>query len=167
MKKRIYLVRHAQAESQAPMFRDFERELTSSGYIEAARMAAFLNGTPTIALGRMVASSAFRTKQTAQVFAEQLHFEWSKVELIDDLYDCGPRAYIRTVTDTPETIEQLLVVGHNPDISYFTDYLTHSFEGSMEKASVCIIEFKDLRWAEICDRSGQLLAYHTARELAR
>ena len=146
------------------MFKDFERELTGEGFIDAARMAAFLNGRGD-QVQRIVASSAFRTKQTAQVFAEQLGFDWEKVELIDDLYDCGARAYIAAVNNTPADTDSLMVVGHNPDISYFAEYLTRDFYESMGKASVCIIEFENLEWAEISGRTGKLAGFFTVRTL--
>lgn len=164
VKKRLYLVRHAKAESGSPMFKDFERELTGEGFIDAARMASFLNGRGD-QLQRIVASSAFRTRQTAQVFAEQLGFDWEQVELIDDLYDCGARAYIAAVNNTPAETAGLMIVGHNPDISYFAEYLTRDFYESMGKASVCVIEFENLEWAEISGRTGKLAGFFTVRNL--
>ena len=164
VKKRLYLVRHAKAESGAPMFKDFERELTGEGYIDAARMAAFLNGRGE-KVQRIVASSAFRTRQTAQVFAEQLGFDWEQVELIDDLYDCGARAYIAAVNSTPAEATNLMLVGHNPDISYFAEYLTRDFYESMGKSSVCVIEFEGLEWAEISGRTGTLTGFFSVRNL--
>lgn len=164
MKKTLYLVRHATAESPAPMFKDFERELTGEGYIEAARMAAFLykNG---VKVERLVASSAFRTRQTAQVFAEQLHFDWDHIELFDNLYDSGARAYIAAVNNTPENVSTLMLVGHNPDISYFAEYLTSSFSQMMDKGSVCIIEFEGLKWAEVSGRTGNLSGFYEVKQL--
>ncbi len=164
VKKRLYLVRHAKAESGAPMFKDFERELTGEGYIDAARMAAFLNNRGE-KVERIVASSAFRTRQTAQVFAEQMEFDWEQVELIDDLYDCGARAYIAALNSTPAETTGLMMVGHNPDISYFAEYLTRDFYESMGKASVCIIEFEDLEWAEVSGRTGTLAGFFRVRNL--
>ncbi len=146
------------------MFRDFERELTGEGFIDSARMAAFLNERGE-KVQRIVASSAFRTKQTAQVFAEQLGFDWEQVELIDDLYDCGARAYIAAVNNTPAETTGLMLVGHNPDISYFAEYLTKDFYESMGKASVCIIEFEDLEWAQISGRTGKLAGFFRVSSL--
>lgn len=164
MKKTLFLVRHATAESPAPMFKDYERELTGEGYIEAARMGAFLFNQG-LKVDRLVASSAFRTRQTAQVFAEQLHFDWDQIELLDNLYDSGPRAYIAAVNTTPEHISTLMLVGHNPDISYFAEYLTHGFSQMMDKAGVCAIEFEGLQWSEISGRTGHLVVYHEVGQL--
>lgn len=165
MKKKLYLVRHAKAESQAPMFKDFERELTGEGYIEAARMGAFLKSEGAT-IQRMAASSALRTKQTAQVLAEQLSFDWEHIECIDNLYDCGLRAYISAVTETSEKINELMIVGHNPDISYFAEYLTKDFYESMPKCSVCVIEFEDdLEWSHVSSRMGKFVAFFTTKNI--
>lgn len=164
VKKTLYLVRHAKAESPAPMFKDFERELTGEGYIDAARMASFLRHKGA-KVDRMVASSAFRTRQTAQVFAEQLHFDWDHIELFDNLYDSGARAYISAVNGTPENVTALMLIGHNPDISYFAEYLTNGLFQNMSKTSVCIIEFTDLKWEEISGRTGSLTGFFNVKQL--
>lgn len=165
MKKKLYLVRHAKAESHAPMFKDFERELIGEGYITSARMGAFLKNSGAN-IQRIAASSAFRTKQTAQVLAEQLEFNWEDVELIDNLYDCGPRAYLAAVNETSEDVSELMIVGHNPDISYFAEYLTKDFQESMSKTSVCLIEFEeDTEWSHVSSRMGKFLDYFTNKNL--
>ena len=147
------------------MFKDYERELTGEGYIDAARMGAFLKSTGTN-IQRIAASSAFRTRQTAQVFAEQLAFDWEKIDLIDNLYDCGARAYIAAVNETPETINELMIVGHNPDVSYFAEYLTRDFYGSMSTSSVCLIEFEaDIEWSHVSSRMGKLVDLYTVENI--
>lgn len=146
------------------MFKDFERELTGEGYIDAARMGAYLKKTGA-KIERMTSSSAFRTRQTAQVLAEQLQFDWEHVELIDDLYDCGVRAYIGTVHQTPPEISELMIVGHNPDISYFSEYLTRDFHENMEKTSVCLIEFDNLEWSEVSSKTGKLAGFFTIKNI--
>lgn len=146
------------------MFKDFERELTGEGYIDAARMASFLRNKG-VKPDRIVASSAFRTRQTAQVFAEQLRFDWDHIELFDNLYDSGARAYIAAVNGTPENISELMLIGHNPDISYFAEYLTNGFYENMGKTSVCIIEFENLKWEEISGRTGNLTGFFNVKQL--
>lgn len=146
------------------MFKDFERELTGEGYIDAARMGAFLKKKGSN-VQRIAASSAFRTRQTAQVLAEQLGFDWERIDFIDNLYDCGARAYIAAVNETPEAVSELMIVGHNPDISYFGEYLTRNFYESMSKMSVCIVEFEDTEWAAVSSRMGKFKDYFTVKGL--
>ena len=51
----------------------------------------------------------------------------------------------------------LMLVGHNPDISYFAEFLTHQAVASMEKGEMIAIQFEILSWAEISGRTGTVL----------
>jgi phosphohistidine phosphatase len=164
MKKTLYLVRHAHTEDRAPMFKDFDRELTGRGVMDAARMGRHL-ATKEIAIQRLVTSSAVRAFQTVKVMAEQLHYEVENIECEDKLYDGGPQAYLQVVNHTPEDCELLMLCGHNPDISYFAEYLTHSSEvGSMEKGSIMVIEFEGLSWAEVSGKTGTFVKYESPKQ---
>ena len=164
MKKTLYLVRHGQAEDRAPMFRDFERELTSQGIMDSARMGKYL-AQQGLQPDRLVTSSAARAYQTAKVMAEQLHLDLDAIVCVDKLYDGGPQAYLEAVNTTPETCNVLMLFGHNPDITYFGEYLTRSEVGSMEKGAVAIYEFEGLNWAEISGKTAQLLGYLSPKQI--
>ncbi|GAB2794229.1 phosphohistidine phosphatase SixA [Rhabdobacter roseus] len=164
MKKLLYLVRHGQAEDRAPMFRDFERELTSQGIMDSARMGKYLAQKST-QVDRMVTSSAARAYQTAKVMAEQLGYEQEAIVCVDKLYDGGPQAYLEAVNTTPENCSVLMLFGHNPDITYFGEYLTRSDVSSMEKGAVAIYEFEDLSWAEVSAKTARLLGYESPRQI--
>lgn len=162
MKKKIYLVRHARAEDQALMFKDFDRELLSSGIMDAARMGKFLHELP-IKVDQIVSSTAVRAWQTAKVLAEQLSYDVEDIVADERLYDGGPRAYLERINSTEESIEELMMVGHNPDITYFAEYLTRSNLFSMDKGGVVTIEFEGLQWAEISGKLGKFVSYVTPK----
>ncbi|MPR32456.1 SixA phosphatase family protein [Salmonirosea aquatica] len=164
MKKTLLLVRHAKAEDQSKMFKDFDRELLGSGIMDSARLGHFLKAEG-VAVDSIRTSSAARTYQTAKIIAEQLKYEVDQIEAVDKLYSGGPQAYLAVVNATPETVATLLVCGHNPDINYFAEYLTHADVGSMEKCSMVTVEFEDLTWAEISAKSGTLKNYLTPQSL--
>jgi phosphohistidine phosphatase len=164
MKKTLLLVRHAKAEDQSKMFKDFDRELVGGGIMDSARLGHFLKAGG-VAVDVIKTSNAVRTYQTAKIIAEQLKFDVDQVELVDKLYSGGPQAYLAAVNATPETATTLLVCGHNPDISYFAEYLTHADVASMEKCSMVTVEFDGLSWAEISAKTGTLKEYLTPKSL--
>lgn len=164
MKKTLLLVRHAKAEDQSKMFKDFDRELVGRGIMDAARLGHFLK-TEGVVVERITCSGAARTHQTAKIIAEQLKFDTEEIDISDKLYGGGPQAYLATINTTPETVQTLLVCGHNPDISYFTEYLTHASMMSMEKCSMATVEFDDLAWAEVSANTGTLKGYLTPQGL--
>ena len=164
MPKTLLLVRHAKAEDQSRMFKDFDRELTSRGIMDAARLGHYLKSTST-AVESVKASSAARTYQTAKVIAEQLKVDVDDIEAIDKLYSGGAQAYLAVLNATPDSVSTLLMCGHNPDISYFAEYLTGADIGSMQKCGMAVVEFADQSWAEVSAKTGTLARMVTPEDL--
>jgi phosphohistidine phosphatase len=159
MKRYLYLVRHATAEDGSFYLPDFNRELTPEGIIEAARMGKRLSDT-NLKPNFMISSSAARAYQTAKIMAEQLGYDIETIETSATLYDGGAKAYMAAITETDNNCLHLMVFGHNPDISFFAEYLTHADIGQMSKSGVVSIEFDNLDWAEVSARTGKLIGYN-------
>ena len=169
MKKLLYLVRHATAEEggNTPMFRDFDRNLTSHGIIETARMGKFL-AEKGIKISLIVSSAADRAKSTAKIIAEQLHQDADEIVIDDNIYGGGARAYLAAVNNLDESVKSVAIVGHNPDISFFAEYLTRAdIGGSMEKAGVVVVEFDSVKWAAITNKSGKFLHYYSPTNILK
>lgn len=164
MKKTLLLLRHATAEDQSQMFKDFDRELNSRGIMDAARMGHYLKQQGTT-IESIKASGAARTYQTAKIVAEQMRFEVDDIETVEKLYSGGPQAYLAAINATPDTMQTLLICGHNPDISYFAEYLTSANIGSMQKCSMAVIDFEDQTWSEISGKTGNLVKLVTPDDL--
>lgn len=159
MKKQILLIRHATAEEPAntKMLRDFDRALNSRGTMEAVRMGKYLS-SENQSVDAIYTSPALRTAQTAKYIAEQLKIDVDLVEANDSLYGGGPRGYLELVNSIPESKKNIIIVGHNPDISFFVEYLTRDdTEGDMEKGTLIVIEFDDIPWAEISSKMGAFI----------
>ncbi len=166
MKRYLYIVRHAKAEDGLPLFKDFERELTTSGLIDATRMGAFF-AEKGLNPDLLVSSSAARAFQTAQIMAEQLGYDKDNIQTTKGLYENGPRAYLSAVNTAPETCQYLMIFGHNPDVSYFSEYLTNADIGSMSKGGVVTIEFDNLEWAAVSARTGKFISYDSPKQFKK
>lgn len=164
MRKTLYLIRHAQAEDSAPMTSDFERELTTKGIMDSAKMGGYfaLKGIHPEA---WIASSAYRTITTAKVMMERLKVDVETMIATRELYSGGLQAYLKMVNEAPAEASSIAIVGHNPEISYFAEYLTHDEFISMAKCGVIILTFENLEWAEISRRSGTFERYFTPKSL--
>ncbi|MBP6385504.1 MAG: histidine phosphatase family protein [Pseudarcicella sp.] len=156
MKKTIYLVRHAQAsENVSP---DLIRPLTTNGFIDAARMGKHLASSLTN-IDLIVSSNAERTQMTAQVFTEQLKIDDINITIKEELYESSPKHYLEAINAFSEEISTVMLVGHNPSISYIAEFLCHEEIGSMPTCGVVGLEFIDLKWSEIHKNDGNLLFY--------
>lgn len=165
MQRTLYIVRHAKAEDHSQFGRDHDRELTPEGFMAAARMGRYLQGRG-VKPDYLLSSTANRARDTAKVLAEQLTLDRESVILNEHLFDGGPRAYLTAVNNLSDEHQTAMIVGHNPDVSYFSEFLTHQSVGSMSKGAVVAITFDNLRWSEVSGRTGTLAFQIAPRELA-
>lgn len=162
MSKKLYLVRHATAEEGGAMFRDMDRELISKGIMEAARMGKQLKDAA-VQVDAVVSSPAVRAFETAKIVAEQLRFDVDNISTNEALYGGGPRGYLSTLNSIPSAVQSAMIVGHNPDITFFGEYLTkHALGFSMETASVIVISLpNELQWSEVSENTCTFVAYES------
>lgn len=164
MKKRLILVRHATAEDQTMMIRDFQRELVGKGKADALVMGKWLANNDVVA-DIIVTSSAPRAAQTAVILADQIAFDSQSIIQKQLLYDGGPRAYLSVINDIADTTRTVVLVGHNPDITYFAEYLSGADIGSMSKCGIVILEADGMGWSEISSKTLKFISYTTARQI--
>lgn len=156
MIKHLFIVRHATAEDtgNSAILKDFDRELISKGIMESAKVGKYLS-TYFPNIDAIYSSPATRAYQTAKYIAEQIKFEIGNIQTNEDLYFSGPKGYLAVLSQIPAHIKTAMIVGHNPDISYFADYLTRDDNGgSMKKASVIHLTFEGFEWAELSQNLG-------------
>lgn len=158
MKKYLLLIRHASAEepTNSSMKRDFDRNLTSKGTMESARLGKYL-ASLNLGINQLFSSPSARTMETARYIAEQLKFETDDIQAEEGLFGSGPRNYLALVNSISEIYICVAIVGHNPEVSFFTDYLCQEeVGGSFEKATAVLVSFEDLKWNEISKKTGKI-----------
>ncbi|MCE7061280.1 histidine phosphatase family protein [Dyadobacter sp. CY343] len=164
MKKMLILVRHATAEDQSFRVKDFDRNLNNRGLAESEVMGKWLaeaNVKPDI----FISSPAARAFKTAEIFAKQLGVNTASINFKPEIYDGGPRAYLSAINSVSEDFSSLILFGHNPDITYFAEYLSGGNIGSMKKGGVAFIEFDNQKWEEISAKTGNLVLYKTPKQV--
>ncbi len=164
MPRLLYIVRHAKAEDFAPFQRDHDRTLVPEGIMAAARMGRHCYQQH-ITADRLISSSAERAIHTARIMAEQLHIDPETIVLNPDLFDGGPRAYLAAVNSLPTDCQSVMIFGHNPDVSYFAEFLTHEPVSNMSKGAIAAVQFDDLGWMDVSGRTGKLLFYITPKQV--
>ncbi|AUD01677.1 SixA phosphatase family protein [Spirosoma pollinicola] len=160
----LFIVRHAKAEDRATFMADHDRQLTSDGITAAARIGHFLHGKA-ILPDVIISSTAPRAKDTAKIIVEQIGYDPAKIDLDDALFNGGPKAYLAALNVLSNTVQTAMIVGHNPDVSYLAEYLTHQSIGSMSKGAVIAIIFDSLNWAEVSGRTGSVLFEISPKQL--
>lgn len=166
MSKTLILVRHASAEEDNFRVKDFDRQLVSKGLSEAAVMGKWFSQNG-IKPDRFITSSAARAYKTAEVVADQLRVDISQIVQTESLYNGGPKAYLAAINDTPKETSVVILFGHNPDITYFAEYLSGKDLGSMKKGSAVILNFKNLEWDEVSAKTGVFVSYTTPKDVIK
>ncbi len=137
----LILWRHAEAEDYAPT--DLLRPLTLRGRKQAAKVAGWLHAQlgSELLQWHVIASPALRAQQTAT--ALQLPFE-----TIDAIAPDVAPAAVLTSAGWPDSIHNMIVVGHQPTLGMVAARLINGTDGyvSVRKGAMW--------WFESRDRAG-------------
>lgn len=158
MQRQLLIMRHAQAEEIQHEQLDRDRELTAKGQQEVLTMAFQLHQRK-IALDAIHASIAVRTQKTASLVSDVMKVDAEAVFFQDDLYNSSIRTYLDFITRLDTKTKSVLLVGHNPAVSYLAEYLTKAEINSMPTAGICIVQFKALSWNDVAKDTGELVDF--------
>lgn len=164
--RRLVLLRHAKAARQAGGG-DRERPLTKRGREDAARVGRYLveeKLLPDLA----VVSDAKRTRETLECVTAETGRSFRM--LIDPaLYLAEDFILLSEMNKTPDRVETMLVIGHNPGIADFAwricgdgdrDALAR-LEVKYPTSGLSVIEFGDASWSTIRWGGGRLERFVT------
>lgn len=158
MKKKVYIVRHAKA---ADSVHDFERPLTAVGLARTAELGEALKRNNT-RLDACYVSAALRTRQTAGRVAEILDFPAEKIIYDEKLYLSTEEAYFNILIGLEEEVREVMLVGHNPEVSNLLHFFLPDFTGFMQTGACACIEFEASNWQSIFTAPHQLKFYFKA-----
>jgi len=149
-------MRHAKAKDQEFGQTDFERPLKKRGVAEAEFIGNLLK-TKEEYPQSILASSARRTTETAEVVAKTLGYALEEIRLEGILYQANISHCQQLVAQLDATIQSVLVVGHNPTISEWAAQLSnhttlHFPTGTIAKI---VLSFDD--WQQIYTDGGKLV----------
>ncbi len=122
--RELLLFRHAQAESYSAKARDFDRTLTEHGRAQP-EVAAKEILTAGFAPQLVLCSSSARTRETLSLLIEAGLGAGAEVVFSESIYECTTRQILTELSAVEETIERILLVGHNPGLSDLATALSH------------------------------------------
>lgn len=166
MPKTLYLLRHAEAAAKESRQDDKSRDLTQTGVKDSLHTGAWFQQNNTH-WDLIVSSSALRAEQTANLLAEGMKLEHPRILLEDVLYEASVRQFLEYVNNIEEAYHHVLIVGHNPAISYLAEYLTKADIGDMSPCSAVIIKFDFNSWKQVSENTGAMERYVTPADVAR
>ena len=159
MAKTLLAMRHAQADFPSHVNSDYERPLTKDGTRDVALAAALLLKRGTVP-ERARASSALRARQTALRICEHLNMPVEAVDLEESLYLASPATLIEHIQRTPDGVNTLLIVAHNPGMEELI-YLLSKATIALPPAGLVTISFDTPLWSAMGPAQGQLTHFFT------
>jgi len=153
--KILLLMRHGEAENRLPVgLRDFQRPLSAKGRRDAVWVGRYLAQSEAVP-EHLVASSALRTRSTAELIAQQLALD-KNVATVTALYNGAPEAYLEQVWQLPATVDRVLMIGHNPAVSALADAVrgTGTPVGNFHPGAVACLGFDVSSWDQVQYHKG-------------
>ena len=111
--KTLTIVRHAKAAAPEEYENDFDRPLTSRGVKDAKHMAeVLLKLEPPV--DWIISSPAVRAHATAEQLATGLTLAKQNIAWSDAVYLADANTLLTVLSEAPQDIEHIVLVGHNP-----------------------------------------------------
>jgi len=145
--KHLILIRHAETAEKVTGQTDKDRELTTAGMQQAAAAGQFLKSHSTN-IDIIMSSAASRAATTAQLISEQLDIHSDIVSVEDELYEASVGALFTKLRNGDQH-QNIAVVGHNPALSYFSEFISGTTVEEMRPGSILIFKLDIGNWKEL------------------
>jgi phosphohistidine phosphatase len=147
--RRLTVMRHADARWNDPRTGDFARPLNRRGIAGAEAMARRLLALELVP-DRLLASTARRAEQTADIVARELSLSVRNVLREETLYLANAADLLKIVQGTGPRIAHLMLIAHNPGASDLIHMLVpRGGIATLTTAAVCTIVFETDHWHTI------------------
>ena len=161
--KEIYVLRHAKSSWDNSNLSDFDRPLADRGISDAKKMSNFLKDM-NIKIDRVLCSNAIRAKETFDLTADGFNFEIDKATYSDKLYFGDTTTIIQDLKELDESLNNILIVGHNPTLHYLVEILTNESINRFTTCNLATISH-DGEWISLNSQQCSLKSLIRPKEL--
>jgi phosphohistidine phosphatase len=141
------LLRHAKSSWKKQDAPDHDRALNKRGKKTAPLMGRLL-GSENLVPDLILSSTARRARETAEAVAEAAAYE-GPIELLETLYMATAGKLLgEAQSRTPDTVERLLLVAHNPGMEDLVEILTGTRE-RFPTAALAVFEVDIDQWKKL------------------
>ena len=175
----LLLLRHAKAARDAADGEDHSRPLNERGHAAAETMGRWLAGRPAIQPEFVLVSTARRTRETWVGIADQLPAQ-AQARYERALYLAAPQTILECISKTPNNVDRVMVVGHNPGIHELARSLVGmigarpaarlAFDRMRDKfptGSLAVLAFPKIRnWADLAVGKGRFESFTRPRDIS-
>ena len=170
--KRLYILRHAKAETGSPSQDDHERGLVEQGFAACDVMGKYIKNQA-IVPALILCSTAKRALETWKLVKNSSKIN-APEEVTDRLYLASANEILGQLASMPETVDSVMIVGHNPGLHQLCLALAKKGdEGLFDRlhlkfptCALASIDLGEVAWRDIASSDGVLKAFITPRILS-
>ena len=166
--KRLYLLRHAKSSWKDTSLPDHDRPLAGRGRRAAKAIARHMRAhdmEPELVL----CSTARRARETLEGIEPAV--DTRAIEVESDLYAATAPALLERLRSIPDTVESVMVIGHNPGLQELALDLAHPASATSElaakypTAALARLAFEGSSWQELDRDTAELVELVRPRDL--
>jgi phosphohistidine phosphatase len=172
----LLLLRHAKAAQNATDGKDHSRPLNERGRAAAAAMGQWLAEHPKISPELALCSTSERTRETLSIVADQGVQATARFER--ELYLAEPAAILDRIARVANTVERVMVIGHNPGIHELSRALVGkigarpaarlAFDRMRDKfppGALAVIAFPVGGWTDVAPGKGRFESFTRPKDI--
>ena len=144
--KKLIIVRHCKSSWSDMSLSDFDRPLNNRGMNDGDLMSGkLLENLSSVDL--LLSSSSNRTVLTSKFFIDKINI--NKIKYEDELYHADYKTIINKIKKVDNIINKLMVIGHNPGLTYLVNYFSNIRLYNLPTTGIVIFDFLIDNWKEI------------------
>lgn len=171
--KTVYLLRHAKSSWADESLDDFDRPLAKRGQHAAEAMAAYV-ARKAITPQQILCSPAKRTRQTLDCVQKVLDAS-VPTRFEKPIYLASAASLLRRLRRVSDTLDSVMLVGHNPGLEDLTDVLANGGDLAARRlighgftaGALAVIEADVAHWADLGLGCARLKAFIRPKDLSR
>jgi phosphohistidine phosphatase len=156
--KILTLLRHAKSSWDDSGLPDRERPLNGRGKRDAPEMGRRI-AAHGIRPSLIITSPAVRARKTAKIVAREIGYPIEFLQRENALYLASLDDLLDTVVAQDNSFNSLLVVGHNPGLTEFANFLLPGITNNLPTSGVVSVQLDTEDWSLYRRPKAQLLAY--------
>ncbi len=162
--KTLLILRHAKSSWKHAELPDFDRPLNKRGKRDAPRMGELLRQADLLP-DLILSSSAQRARQTTQAVVDSSGYP-GEVRWMDSLYAAPPESYLEALRGLDDSLQRVMLVGHNPGLEELLEQLTGEDE-TLPTAAIAQVMLPIQSWNQLDeDVGGELVQIWLPRQLS-
>ena len=156
--KILTIVRHAKSSWKDTSLSDRKRPLNTRGERDAPVMGRRIHEHG-IRPSLIVTSPAKRAWTTAKIIAREIHYPLEFLQREDGLYLASLNEILDTIVAQDNGFNNLMIVGHNPGLTDFGNFLVPGLTNNLPTAGVVSVEIDQDDWSLYTQPQARLLVH--------